>query len=86
MKVIRLGRIGTEEFDINKKSMDSEFDVGFKLGKLNNHLVQITSFFMEGEYCCLIMEYCSCGDLQKIFEKRESIPESVLFLFFYFFI
>jgi serine/threonine protein kinase len=84
MKVIELGIAGSKEFENNKKSMDAEFNVGVKLGALNKYLVQITSLFIEGGYCCLIMEFCSGGDFQKILQKKNRIPESVLFLFIYF--
>jgi serine/threonine protein kinase len=57
--------------------MNSELDVSIKLGISNKFLVQTTGFFIENDYCCLIMEYCSHGDLQKIFDKKGQFLESV---------
>jgi serine/threonine protein kinase len=34
---------------------------------------------MERGYCCLVMEYCSGGDLEKILEKGKTIEQSVFF-------
>jgi serine/threonine protein kinase len=84
MKVMKFGR-GIEEYEKKKKTINSDLDVCIKLGILNEFLVQTTGFFIEKDCCCLIMELCSCGDLQKIFDKKEELPESVLILNYLFF-
>jgi serine/threonine protein kinase len=71
MKVMKLGKEGTEEFKKNAKAMEAEIKVGIKLGSTCKFLVQLTEFFMEDGYCCLIMEYCSCGDLEQILKKKK---------------
>jgi serine/threonine protein kinase len=45
--------------------------------------------FIENGCCCLIMEYCSGGDLEKILKEKKRIPQKVrnnyylLFLYIY---
>jgi serine/threonine protein kinase len=77
MKVIRLGLINTEEPSKEAKAAEAEISIGIKLGQFSKYLVQLTEYFFEGEYCCLIMEFCSGGDLQKIFDKKNRIPQPV---------
>jgi serine/threonine protein kinase len=48
---------------------------------LSKYLVQLTEFFIEEEYCCLLMEFCTGGDLEKIFNEKNGIPQPVFFLF-----
>jgi serine/threonine protein kinase len=85
MKAMRLGERGTEGFKKRKKAMNSELDVGIELGISNEFLVQTTEFFMKNNYYCLIMEYCSHGDLQKIFDEKGQLPQSVSIFNYYYF-
>jgi serine/threonine protein kinase len=77
LKLLKLGVKGTDEFKKNTKSMEAEIEVGIKLGSLSIYLVQLTEFFIEDDYCCLIMEFCNGGDLQKIFNKENRICQPV---------
>jgi serine/threonine protein kinase len=65
------------------KNVEAEILVGIKFGRSCKFLVQIFEFFFEGEYCCLVMEYCSGGDLQKILDNKKKLTESVEFLYYY---
>jgi serine/threonine protein kinase len=82
MKIIQLGKEGTEEFNKNVKSMEAEIGVGIKLGRLSKFLVKITDFFFKDEYCYFVMEFCSGGDLERIFNKKNRIPQKVLFFIY----
>jgi serine/threonine protein kinase len=73
MKVIRLG----DEGEKNSKAIRAELEVGMKLGSLSKFLVQLTEFFIENSCCCLIMEYCNNGDLEKILREKKRIPQKV---------
>ena len=86
IKVIRVGKEGTDEFNQNLKVIQTEIEVGIKLGNLCKFLVQLTEFFMEEDYCCLVMEFCSGGDLQKIFDKKNRLSQPVFLFFFFYFI
>jgi serine/threonine protein kinase len=61
--------------------MEAEILVGIKLGSLSKYLVHLTEFFIEEDYCCLIMEFCTGGDLEKIFNEKNRIPQPVFFFF-----
>jgi serine/threonine protein kinase len=74
---MKLGRTNTDEFSKRSKVIEAEISIGIKLGRLSKYLIQLTEFFIEGKYYCLIMEFCSGGDLQKIFDKKEQIPQPV---------
>jgi serine/threonine protein kinase len=37
----------------------------------------VIEFFIEDEYYCLVMEFCSGGDLEKILEKNNCISQPV---------
>jgi serine/threonine protein kinase len=77
LKVIKLGVEGTDVFKANMISMEAEVQVGLKLGASCDFLVQLSEFFMEHQYCCLVMEYCAGGDLGKILKEKCQLPESV---------
>jgi serine/threonine protein kinase len=69
MKIIRLGRVGTSEYDEASHTLDAEMRVGVSLAGRSPFLLQISEYFIENGYCFLIMEYCSGGDLRKVFNK-----------------
>jgi serine/threonine protein kinase len=83
MKIIWLGKQGSNEYESNMKNLEAEISIGIKLGKCCKFLVQIFEFFFEGEYCCLVMELCSGGDLQQILDNKKKLTESVRFLLFF---
>jgi serine/threonine protein kinase len=68
MKVMRLG-----------KESEAEIKVGISLGSSCKYLVQLVDFFMEGGCCCLIMEHCSGGNLEKVLEEGKRIEQPVFF-------
>jgi serine/threonine protein kinase len=79
LKLLRLGVRGTEEFNKNSKAMEAEILVEIKLVSLSKYLVQLTEFFVEEEYCCLIMEFCTVRDLEKIFNEKNQDSQPVSF-------
>jgi serine/threonine protein kinase len=76
MKVIKLGK----EDKKNSKGIEAEIQVGINLGSSCKYLVKLTDFFKEGGYCCLIMEYCNGGDLEKVLKEGKRIEQPVFFL------
>jgi serine/threonine protein kinase len=82
MKSIKVGIKGSEEYKKNIKIMETETRIGIKLGGMSEFLVELTEFFTEGSYCYLVMEFCSGGDLQKIFNKKKHLPQKVFFFLF----
>jgi serine/threonine protein kinase len=81
LKAIKIGFEGTEQFKNNLKAIESEIKVGISLGSSCIFLVQLLEFFMANGHCCLIMEFCTGGDLQKMFAEKKRIPQPVLFFF-----
>jgi serine/threonine protein kinase len=77
MKVMKVGDEGTEDYKKNMKAVEAELQVGIKLGSVSKFLIQLTEFFFENGCCCLIMEYCSCGDLEKMLKEKTRIPQKV---------
>jgi serine/threonine protein kinase len=67
MKIIRIDNMNTE----GARSLDAELRDGIPLGGKSRFLVLIVEYFVENGCCFLIMEYCSGGDLQKIFMKNK---------------
>jgi serine/threonine protein kinase len=78
LKMIKLGIKGTEEFESKKTSILSELNETKKLGSENKNIVTEMGHFIEGEYLCLIMEYCSGGNIRDFIEKNKKISETVL--------
>jgi serine/threonine protein kinase len=86
MKIIRIDDMNSEA----ARSLDAELRAGIPLGGKSRSLVPIVEYFVEDGCCFLIMEYCSGGDLQKIFmeNKKNGVKMSrsvciALFIFFF---
>lgn len=75
MKVSKIGRKGTVEFNNNVKSIQTDVSIAMKLASQCKFLVMIKEFFMENEYSCLVLEYCSRGNVARLFEKKKALPE-----------
>jgi hypothetical protein len=82
LKLLRLGVRGTEEFRKSSKAMEAEILVGIKLGSLSRYLVQLTEFFIEKDYSCLLIEFFTGGNHEYIFNKKNSILHPVSFFYF----
>jgi serine/threonine protein kinase len=78
-------RIVSSESDEWKK-IKAEIETGMKLGSTCKFLVELVEFFIEKEYYYLVMEYCSKGDLEKIFKKKKHFSQSVLLFIFTYYI
>jgi NIMA (never in mitosis gene a)-related kinase len=76
MKVMKLGKEGKK----NAKAIEAEIQVGINLGSNCKFLVHLIDFFMEGGCCCLIMEYCTGGDLERVLEEGKRIEQPVFFI------
>jgi serine/threonine protein kinase len=79
--VIKVIKVGTEALERCLKVIEAEIQIGIGC----EFLVQLIEFFMEGEHCCVVMEFCSGGDLKKILEKNNSGISQQVCLFFVFF-
>jgi serine/threonine protein kinase len=84
IKVIWLGKEGSNEYNTNMKNIESEISIGIKLGHHCKYLVKLIEFFIEGEYCCLVMELCNGGNLQEILDSKKKLTETVKFLIFFY--
>jgi serine/threonine protein kinase len=65
-------------FKANLKVVEAEIQVAIKLGSVSKYLVQLIEYFIEDNCFCLVMEFCSGGNLQKIFNEKNQIPQPVL--------
>jgi serine/threonine protein kinase len=83
IKMIWLGKKGSSEYESNMKLIEAEISVGIKLGRSCKYLVEIFEIFFEGEHCCIVMELCDGGDLQKILDNKKKLTEPVRFLLFF---
>jgi hypothetical protein len=83
MKTFKLGIKGTETFKKNVRAMETEVGIGIRIGTSCEYLVGFKEFFIVGDYWCLIMEFYSCGDLEKMLKDKKTIPQQVYFSIFY---
>jgi serine/threonine protein kinase len=79
MKIIRLQSGSKDEDEI--KMIEKEFTFGHKLSVLTPFLVKLSEFHADDKYCYIVMEFCSGGDLQKIFNKKHKLPKNVYYIF-----
>jgi serine/threonine protein kinase len=67
------------------KMIEREFTTGFHLGILSPFLVKLSEFYVDEKYCYLVMEFCSGGDLQNIFDKKNKLSKKVYYKYIIFF-
>jgi serine/threonine protein kinase len=85
MKMINIGEEGSEERKKAQKEITAEVNIGLTLGQECPFLVRYLEMFYHENFCCLIMEYCELGDLQKELDSRKEYEEPVsYFCLFYF--
>jgi serine/threonine protein kinase len=70
LKLLRFGVRGIEEFRKNSKAMEADILVGIKLGSPSKYLVELSEFFIEEDYGCLIVEFYTGEDLEKFFHAK----------------
>jgi serine/threonine protein kinase len=81
MKVIDLGPITSPSYNEDAEKVHKEFMTGKKLGSTSPFLVKIEKCIIEEDYCFLIMENCSGGDLEELLKSKGKLPPDVFFLF-----
>jgi serine/threonine protein kinase len=52
--------------------------------KSNPFLLKYTEVFEAGGYFCIVMEYCSKGDLQSLLDKKKTLTKKVIIIIFVF--
>jgi serine/threonine protein kinase len=77
LKIYHLGKPGTEKYKRNLQSYKRDLTVGLTIEKGNSFLIRYIEGFEEGEYYCIIMEYCSEGDLEELLKKKIKFSEKV---------
>jgi serine/threonine protein kinase len=86
MKMINVGQEGSEERKKAQKEIAAEINIGMTLGQDCPFLVRYLETFYHKNFCCLILEYCEFGDLQKELDSGKQYEEPVFFFFFYFYL
>jgi serine/threonine protein kinase len=79
MKVIDLVPITSPNYKEVVDMVQKEFIIGKKLGSQNPFLVKIEKCIIEEDYCLLIMEFCSGGDLGELLKSKGKLPPNVFF-------
>jgi hypothetical protein len=77
MKMINIGEEGTEVRKKVQKEITSEINIGLTLGQECPFLVRYLEMFYYKNFCCLIIEYCELGDLQKELDSGKQYQELV---------
>jgi serine/threonine protein kinase len=77
MKAIKIPRKSKGEYDNSVKVMEREFSTGMRLGPLSPFLLKLSNFYVDERYFYIVMEFCSGGDLQKIFNNKNKLPKKV---------
>lgn len=74
VKVISPPKEGNERI---LRSFDAEVNALIKLDHPN--VIRLYDYFMEDDHLFLVLEFCSCGNLENIISKGEIIPEPTKF-------
>jgi hypothetical protein len=77
IKMINIGEEGTEVRKKAQKEITSEINIGLILGQECPFLVRYLEMFYYENLCCLIIEYCELGDLQKELDSGKQYQELV---------
>jgi serine/threonine protein kinase len=81
LKMIDIGKEGTEEGIKARKDAGNEFGVGMMICQSCPFIVQYFEMFYHENFSCFIIEYCEGGDIQKQINKGKVFDESVYFSF-----
>jgi serine/threonine protein kinase len=71
------------EYNTNRKAIETKFSIWIKLGQCCKFLVQIFEIFFEKKCCCLVMEFCDIGNLQRTLNNKKKLTKSVRFIYFF---
>jgi hypothetical protein len=85
MKMINIGREGSEERKKAEKEIAAEINIGMTLGRDCPFLVRDLETFYHKNFCCLIMEYCELGDIQTELDSGKQYEEPVCYFIFFLF-
>jgi serine/threonine protein kinase len=77
LKLMQLGRKGTESRELNKKMIERDIKVGLLIAKECRYLVLYSEIFEWGDYFCIKMEYCNLGDIQQQLDNGKIFGEEV---------
>jgi NIMA (never in mitosis gene a)-related kinase len=77
MKMINIGQEGSEKQKNAQKEIAAEINIGMILKQQCPFLVRYLEMFYYGNFCCIIMEYCELGDLQKELDSGKKYEELV---------
>jgi serine/threonine protein kinase len=83
MKMINVGQEGSEERKKTQKEIAAEINTGLTLGQECPFLVRYLEMLYHENFCCLLMEYCELGDLQKELDSRKQYEEPVFYFSFF---
>jgi serine/threonine protein kinase len=84
--MINIGQEGSEEQKKAQKEIAAEINIGMTVGRNCPFLVRYLETFYHKNFCCLIMEYCELGDLQKELDSGKQYEEPVFSFSFFFFV
>jgi serine/threonine protein kinase len=84
MKMIKIEREGTELRKRAEREIAAEISIGLILGQECSFLVRYFEMFYYESFCCLVMEYCELGDLQKELDSGKQYEEPVSYFLFNF--
>jgi serine/threonine protein kinase len=79
MKMINIGQEDSEERKKAQKEITAEINIGMTLGQDSPFLVRYLETFYHKNFCCLIIEYCELGDLQKELDSGKQYEELVFY-------
>jgi serine/threonine protein kinase len=61
---------------------EAQISIEMTIGQNCPFLVQYLETFYHKNFCCLVMEYCELGDLQKELDSGKQYEEFVIYLLF----
>jgi NIMA (never in mitosis gene a)-related kinase len=83
IKFVALGDKKTTNYKEKLKSIERDLTVGTTIGRNSPFLMKYIETFEEGGYYCIVMEYCTGGDLQSLLDKKKIFTESVYFIYLF---
>jgi NIMA (never in mitosis gene a)-related kinase len=83
MKMINIGQEETEMRKKTQKEIEAKINIGLTVGQESSFLVQYLEMFYYKNFCCLIIEYCELGDLQKELDAQKQYEEPVSYFYIF---
>jgi serine/threonine protein kinase len=85
IKIIDISKKGTNNYEERLKSLQRDLSVGTIVAQKSTFLMKYIETFEDSGYFCIVMEYCSEGDLQLLLDKKYEFTQKVFFYFFFFY-